>query len=123
MKKTIFLLILIITIITAACYNDNMEYLYPELPGSCDTTNVTFSGKVKSVIDNNCVGCHSSSNPSGSVNLDGYSNVNTYAGNGKLMGTINQSSGFSPMPKNGNKLSSCQINIIQIWIDKGKLNN
>ncbi len=123
MKINIVLIILLLTIITAACYNDNMEYLYPELPGSCDTTNATYSGKVKSIMDNNCVGCHSSSNPQGSVNLDSYSNVKTYVNNGKLMGSINQTSGFSAMPKGGSKLSNCNTYTIQIWIDKGSLNN
>ena len=100
-----------------------MEYLYPQVPGSCDTTNIAFAAKVKPILDNNCVGCHNSASASGSVNLDGYTNVKTYVTNGKLIGTINQQSGFSPMPKNGNKLSDCQINVVQLWINKGALNN
>lgn len=123
MKKYIVSVALVFMIVTSACYNNNMEYLYPQVPGSCDTTNVTFSGKVKPVLDNNCVGCHNTANASGSVNLDGFSNITPYVNNGKLMGTISHTSGFSPMPKNGNKLSDCQINVVQIWINKGANNN
>lgn len=123
MKKYIVFVVLVLMIIASACYNNNMEYLYPQVPGSCDTTNVTFSGKVKPILDNNCVGCHNTANALGSVNLDGYSRVTVYVTNGKLMGTLNHASGFSPMPKNGNKLSDCQINVIQIWINKGAINN
>ena len=123
MTKYIIFTALVLMIIASACYNNNMEYLYPQIPGSCDTTNITFSGKVKPILDDNCVGCHNSANASGSVNLDAYANVNPYITNGKLMGTINHSSGFSPMPKNGNKFSDCQINVVQIWINKGAINN
>jgi len=123
MTKYILFVAFFFLMIASACYNNNMEYLYPQIPGSCDTANVTFSGKVKPILDDNCVSCHNSANASGSVNLDGYSNAITYVTNGKLIGTIKHSSGFSPMPKNGNKLSDCQITIFDIWINKGAGNN
>jgi len=40
-----------------------------------------------------------------------------------LMGTIKHESGWSPMPKNGNKLSDCKIQKIDRWILDGTPNN
>lgn len=109
------------------CYYDIGEDLYPASSGTsatgCDTLNSTYSGKVLTIIQNNCYSCHSGSAPSGNVNLQGYANLKTYADNGKFIGTITHTSGFSPMPLGGSKLSSCDIQVIQTWINNGTLNN
>jgi hypothetical protein len=49
--------------------------------------------------------------------------VRTVALNGKLYGSIAHQAGFSPMPKNGAKLSDCEITQVQRWIAAGSLNN
>lgn len=105
------------------CYYDIEEELYPASPLACDTANVTFAGSVQPLLQTNCFSCHTGSAPSGNINLMGYANVKTVADNGKLMGAVTHSAGFSPMPQGGNKLSDCEILIIQTWIDKGTLNN
>ena len=89
----------------------------------CDTTNVTFSGTVWPTLENNCVGCHSGNTPSGGILLTNYNEVVAIAVNGKLQGAINHQPNFSPMPKNGNKLSDCSIREIEIWIENGTPNN
>ena len=63
----------------------------------CDTTNVTYSVQVTSIM-NNCVSCHNASSPSGNIRLDNYTNVKTQVDNGKLIGSIEHKAGFSPMP-------------------------
>jgi hypothetical protein len=108
----------------ASCYRDNEADLYPVVPGNCNTANVTFQATVTSILQNNgCTGCHSGSAPSGNISLQGYANVRVQAANGKLFGAINHSPGFSPMPKGGNKINSCEISKIKAWIDAGMLNN
>ena len=109
------------------CYYDTEEELYPD--GSpCDTTNVTYSGVVLPVIQDNCRNCHSGSAPQGNVLLDSYENI-AAAGRkpagqyGSLYGAISHDPGNSPMPKNGNKLSGCTIEQIKKWIDDGAPNN
>jgi len=89
----------------------------------CDTTNVTFSKTISPMIQTNCQGCHSNSNPSGGINLQGYTNVKTYADFGSLLGSITHASGFSPMPKGGNMLSDCNIAQLKIWLAAGAPNN
>jgi hypothetical protein len=89
----------------------------------CDTLNVTFSGTVWPLVQNNCFGCHSGGNPSGGIPLVDYASVVSVANSGKLYGAISHSPGFSPMPKNGPRLNDCKITQIQIWIENGKPNN
>ena len=91
--------------------------------GGCDTTIVTFSGTVWPLMQTWCMGCHSGSNAGGGIPIENYNNLVTIANNGKLMGTITHSAGYSPMPKSSDKLSDCQIAEIRIWIEDGTPNN
>ncbi len=89
----------------------------------CDTLNVTFSSSIWPTLNTNCVGCHSETNPGGNVVITDYNSVVTIADNGSLMGAINHEANYSPMPKNGQKLSDCKITEIKIWIEDGTPNN
>jgi uncharacterized membrane protein len=91
--------------------------------GSCDTAVFTYSGAVKNIISNKCVGCHNPSSLGGSIDLSTYNGVKAVALNGKLYGSVANQPGFSPMPKNSSKLSDCEIRQIQKWINAGSLNN
>lgn len=90
---------------------------------ACDTLNVTYAGKIKPIIDLNCLGCHSGSNPGGNINLSTYSGLQAIALNGKLLGSIRHQSGYSAMPKNAPSLPQCEIDAIRIWVDSGAPNN
>jgi hypothetical protein len=121
MKKAICIVTLVVTI--SSCYYDIEEQLYPQ-NGNCDVSGVTFSATVVPLLQNNgCISCHSGGAPSGNISLEGYNNVKTLATNGKLFGTISHSSGYSPMPQGGNKMTNCNINKIKAWIDAGSPNN
>ena len=91
--------------------------------GSCDTAVFTYSGAVKTIMGNKCVGCHNPSSLGGSIDLSTYNAVRTVALNGKLYGSVANQPGYSPMPKNSSKLSDCEIRQIQKWINAGSLNN
>lgn len=119
MKK--YSILVSVTALLSGCYYDNAQDLYPA-PAACDPGTVTYSGKVFSIIQSNCYSCHGGGSVLGNVNLDGYANLKTYADNGKLVGTIEHQTGFSPMPKGG-KLSDCDINVIKKWISDGTPNN
>ncbi|HZL10951.1 MAG TPA: hypothetical protein VFC65_13220 [Prolixibacteraceae bacterium] len=121
-KITLVLLIALIT----GCYYDSEEKLYPVVSSTCDLTNVTFAGTVKPILQASCLNCHSNSkasNDGGGVRLENYDDVKVSVLNGKLMGTINHSSGYIAMPNGGGKLIVCEINQLQNWIDNGTLNN
>jgi cytochrome c5 len=121
-KTTMILLIVFIS----GCYYDTEERLYPVVSTSCDLTNVTFAGTVKPILQASCLNCHSNSNAVNSgvgIKLENYADVKTYVANGKLMGTVKHLIGFQEMPQGGGKISDCEINQLQKWIDNGILNN
>jgi hypothetical protein len=95
---------------------------------SCDTTGtVLFLTQVWPIIQNNCLGCHSGTSPSGGVSLSNYQNVKVYADNIRngtpvIDGAISQMTGFFAMPPSG-KLDKCLIRKVELWIQQGKLNN
>jgi hypothetical protein len=92
--------------------------------GSCDTTNVSYSATISTILQNNCTGCHSGSAPSGAgIDLTTYANVLVQANNGKLWGDISHSTGYNAMPLGGASLSACDLNMISSWIKKGAPNN
>jgi uncharacterized membrane protein len=93
------------------------------IESGCDTTNVKYSSHIKPLIQNACQGCHSGSAPGGGIDLATYAGVKAIADNGKFYGSISHLSGYSAMPKNGNKLTECQISMVKIWINQGAPQN
>lgn len=123
MKKYWYIAMMIVSVSLFGCYYDNEEELYPNSQQACGTTPVTYSRDVATIIQNNCLTCHSAAANMGAVTLEGYTSLKTYASNGKLYGVISHAPGYSPMPKGGNKMSDCNIAIIKRWIDDGAPNN
>jgi hypothetical protein len=124
MKPLIF--ILIVSASLYGCYYDSEEYLFPDTGSNCDTTNVTYSGSVAAILDNNCLVCHNNASAAalgGNVRIEDYADVKIIAENGKLLGTINHSSGFVTMPQGADKLDACTISVVRIWIEAGAMNN
>lgn len=89
----------------------------------CDTTDVTFSGAVLPIIELNCQGCHSGSSPNADLTLLDYTDVSAVAINGSLYPSITGTGGYEQMPFNGNPLSQCDIDKIEIWINDGAPDN
>jgi hypothetical protein len=107
-----------------SCYYDSEEALYPSIGGSCDTTNVTFSGTIKPMLSNNCYSCHSNATAASfgaGIRLENYADVKANATS--VQGAVKHSSGFSPMPKNGGKLNSCLISQFDVWVGDGMPDN
>lgn len=123
-SKTItrYLIILLGVVFIQSCASDSEEDLYPST-GECDTSNVTYSGTVAPIINDNCISCHGSDFPQGGVILDNYDDLKTYVDNGRFWGAINHDDGFSPMPQNLPQLPQCELDQIRAWIDNGAPNN
>ncbi|MBL0343139.1 MAG: hypothetical protein IPP71_21085 [Bacteroidetes bacterium] len=98
------------------CYYDVEEELYPASNTNCDTTNVSYNSTIKPIMDASCNSCHSAASAQGGVVLDTYTTLKDYAISGALLGVVRQESGFSPMPKGGNKLNDCSISKIEVWV-------
>jgi uncharacterized membrane protein len=89
----------------------------------CDSTSFTYSGAIRAVISNKCQGCHSGTAASGGIDLSTYAGIKAKVTDGRLWGAVNHQAGFSAMPKNGAKLSDCEIAQIRKWIGSGSPNN
>lgn len=127
MKKLIPALSLIL-IGFASCYKDNAEDMYPggsAGPGSsCDTTNVTYTGTLKPIIDAKCAtaGCHINAAASG-ISLADYHGVAAVANSGKLLNAITHNGQAAFMPKGLPKLDDCTIAKIRVWVNAGAPDN
>jgi hypothetical protein len=125
--KTLFFLMTLITSILFlnSCYYDKEELLYgnPNAPCTDTTTNISYTQYVVPVLNQYCYTCHTGSFPSGGITMGTYNTDKAIALNGKLYGSINHSSGYSPMPQGMAKLTNCQVANIKKWIDAGTPNN
>ncbi len=113
--------IIIFLFFFVSCYYDNEEALYPTISSVCDTSNVTFSITITSILSNNCNSCHSNGNSSfgGGIRLQDISDVITNSA--RVVAAIKQTGPF-PMPPGG-KLGSCSITQFEIWLRNGMPNN
>jgi hypothetical protein len=119
---TVLLTILGFVIISLnSCYYDKSELLYPA--SACDTAMVKYSTSVLPVLSSNCIICHGGNTPSAGISLDSYTGVKRQVDNGRLWGAVSHSPNYSPMPKNSNKLNTCSLEKIRIWIAAGAPNN
>ncbi|MBS1543665.1 MAG: hypothetical protein JST14_08535 [Bacteroidetes bacterium] len=109
-------------ILLTGCFYDVESVLYPDT-GCAPVTTVSYSKDIVPILSQYCLSCHSGTFASGGIPLDTYTSVKRYADNGQLLGSVQWTSGYSPMPKNGNKLSSCKVGLIQKWIEAGAPNN
>ena len=90
---------------------------------SCDTTSImSWTTNIWPTIEANCKGCHSGSNPSGSLLLTSYSQVSAIASNGTLKSVLRATDGKTIMPPSG-ALSECKIRQMELWIEAGNPNN
>ena len=112
-------------VIMASCYNDKYDKLYPTGTVACDTTTVTYAADIQPIFNAKCntVECHDAATASGGYTFMTHAGAQPAALNGKLMGSITWSVGFSAMPKNLPKLPDCEINKIRRWVNQGALNN
>ena len=115
MKKSGMILGIVLGGMTfSGCYYDTEEELYNQV--TCDTSNVTFSGTIKPMMDQHCTSCHSGAQASGGIDLTTYALVKVQADNGRLYGAVAHLDGFQPMPQGG-KLNDCEISKMKVWVD------
>jgi uncharacterized membrane protein len=113
------LLIGLFVVSQSSCYYDNEQELYPN-SGGCDTASIKYSTQVKSIIQDNCVSCHSSSGTQPAYPMDNFDQIKAYALNGKLVLRTNDT--LAPMPQAG-LMSDCNRLKIIAWVNAGAPNN
>lgn len=124
MRKSILIVFVsCLGLIASSCYYDNEETLYPGSTNCTPVTTPSFTTDILPILNTRCNSCHAGVSPSAGIKLNTHAEVIKYVNDGSLIGSIKHNSGFSPMPKNGSKMSACQIGLIETWITQGALNN
>jgi len=89
----------------------------------CDPAGFSFAQNIAPTIELACTGCHSGSNPSGSLSLTTYEQIKNIALDGRLMHSLNGTSGYTIMPDNTLGLPECNKTQFQNWVNAGAPNN
>jgi len=90
---------------------------------SCDTTKFTYNDPIKTLLTNNCLGCHGTKPGSGNVYLGDYTSAQSYinANKANFLKVINHDPTLpvsKRMPPSG-KMVDCQIGQFTRWVNKG----
>ena len=117
-KFNLFLPILTILFLSFySCDND-------KLPETCgEFTDVSFSGQVLPVLNVYCTTCHNSTDPQGGVDQSSWAEVKTTVDSGAFLGSIKHEDGFVPMPLNSAQMNTCEILLLETWVNEGALDN
>lgn len=95
-----------------------------ESTGPCTIDSpVSFKNDVLPIIDNYCFGCHNTQDPQGGYSYSTHSETMKSVNDGTLMGSILFEDGYVAMPYNSNMMSTCNIDIIRVWIEEGATDN
>lgn len=107
------------------------EFVNVKTSEDCDTTMVFYQNTIKPILETNCYSCHSiyATQINGGLDLETFSSFQNYLmrnGNGmygsQFINIINQTPGYLAMPP-AYKLTSCEINKIKSWVNKGGLDD
>ena len=104
-------------LVMASCENDSAADLMEPVP----TGDITYSGHVKAIIDNNCLACHGAVPASGApMSLTTYSQVREAVQDRGLLDRISRPEGTPGlMPNGGPRLPEPIIETIIQWNAQG----
>ncbi|MFA5297066.1 MAG: hypothetical protein WC389_02520 [Lutibacter sp.] len=117
MKKQ-FLYPFVTVTLLVSCTKENIDTLsYPNT--NTDLTNVTYTANVKTVIDNNCLGCHGAVNPTAGFDISTYdkakNNINS------IISRVDLQTGQSGVMPTSGRMSESNIQILKNWKTQGLL--
>jgi hypothetical protein len=133
--KKNWLLVLVAGLFCQVCTYRNLEEIRPEIRCNEDLPDtVSFSRDIQPILAQNCskAGCHSGIQPKGNFNLEASVAYNQLLESGSgYVDTITPKysvvysslvSKSEPMPPTG-KLSQCDIDLIEKWMEQDAKNN
>lgn len=118
MKKKIYVMVFIGSLLFSCSSNT-----YAELEEHEEILNelVTYNSHVQSIIQDNCVSCHSAGNTAGFRPLTNYTLVKDAVINTDLLDRIQKQNGEPGLMPQTGRMSQNQINIIFQWLEDGLL--
>ena len=104
------------------CSNDSESDLIESQNDDDKTEFVTYNDNIRSVINNNCLGCHSSPPVNGApFSLTTYTQVKNRAESGLLLTAISRQTGEARAMPPAGRLPQATIDLVEQWIDDGLL--
>ena len=119
--KKIFVIATCISAIIA-CKTPKTTTTAPKAEVPCPKMLYTYKAQIKSIIDDNCAGCHQGNKPAHGIDLASYETVKTATTKPSFLGSINHEKGFDKMPAGHAKLDDATIRTITCWISSGAAN-
>lgn len=115
MKKLSLVTLIIFGIFAVSCGGDEEP-----TPEPCVSEGMRYSVEMKTIIDNTCAtaGCHESGG-SATFPMGTFDQAKQAVAFGRIIGAINHTVDFSPMPKDADKLDQCTIDKITNWVENG----
>jgi len=105
-------------LLMAACTKDKAPVAAPA-PECADT--ISFTHQIGPMLENNCISCHNSGNPSAGYNFTTYESVAEHAA--IILSAIRHDGGTTPMPQNMPALPDSIVQQFDCWVAQGKQNN
>jgi hypothetical protein len=86
----------------------------------CASITPTYTTNIEPILRVSCavLGCHNFGSAQGGVSLADYQDVKSSANKDRLVGAVQQKSGFSAMPPSG-QLPDSSIEMISCWVQNG----
>lgn len=100
------------------------SYSHGDPAPACDIASetITYAGVISPIFEANCRRCHGAAVAAtlgGGNDFGSYAAISSYP-QAALMGSIKHTAGYDPMPKDGSKISDCEIARLDAWYAKGK---
>jgi hypothetical protein len=120
MKNLKLYLVTLISTLFVSCESNTYQEISKIPEKDVVITNPTYENNIKSIISNNCVGCHSLGTVNQSPYLRNYNEVKDAVANGDVLCRIQGLCG-DVMPQSG-KMPQANIDLIKLWSTKGYIN-
>lgn len=99
-------------------------YSHGDPAPACDvpTETITYAGVIAPIFEANCRRCHATAVAAtlgGSNDFGSYAAISSYP-QASLLGSIKHAAGYDAMPKDGPRISDCDVARLEAWYAKGK---
>lgn len=126
MKKVIALTILLAALTSCSDSDTIQDIETPPGTGTPDpdpTAEISYTKNVKSIIDANCIGCHSSGRSAAFRPLTTFAEVKAAVENAGLLNRIQLQNGQQGLMPQGGRMSQTNIDLIVKWNTDGLKEN
>ncbi len=79
----------------------------------------TYTADIKSILDANCMPCHSAEKHKHNIDLSSYESTKEIATAKSFLGSLRHEAGYEAMPMKKDKLDDATIEKISCWVQNG----